>query len=267
MLALLLALVAGCTTSGGPGTPSPGTGSPTTAPTTAPSTPTPTPTAEPTPSPTRIPDALLGTDVERLPDAGQVVALTFDGGSSDTAVGPILATLEAEGVLATFFLTGDFARRYPQSVALIRAGGHRLGNHSDTHAHYPQLLDTEIAADLERAESAIVAAGGAPAKPLFRFPFGDRTGADVRAVNSAGYLPVRWTVDTLGWRGTSGGITARTVLDRVLGSATPGQIVLMHLGAHPQDGSTLDADALPAMIAALRDRGYGFVTLDVLLEE
>ena len=42
----------------------------------------------------------------------------------------------------------------------------------------------------------------------------------------------------------------------------------MHLGAHPQDGSTLDADALPANDRRLlRDRGYGFVTLDVLLEE
>jgi peptidoglycan/xylan/chitin deacetylase (PgdA/CDA1 family) len=72
-------------------------------------------------------------------------------------------------------------------------------------------------------------------------------------------------VDTLGWQGTSGGITAGIVLQRVLDTLTPGQIVLMHLGAHPTDGSTLDADALPQIIDELRARGYSFVTLDALL--
>lgn len=34
----------------------------------------------------------------------------------------------------------------------------------------------------------------------------------------------------------------------------------MHLGAAP-DGSTLDASALPQVIAEARSAGYGFVTL------
>jgi peptidoglycan/xylan/chitin deacetylase (PgdA/CDA1 family) len=51
----------------------------------------------------------------------------------------------------------------------------------------------------------------------------------------------------------------------VLATLQPGQIVLMHVGANPDDGSTLDAAALPTLIAELRDRGYGFVTLDALL--
>jgi hypothetical protein len=43
--------------------------------------------------------------------------------------------------------------------------------------------------------------------------------------------------------------------------------VLLHAGSHPDDGSTLDADALPEVIAQLRAAGYGFVTLDVLLQQ
>lgn len=35
----------------------------------------------------------------------------------------------------------------------------------------------------------------------------------------------------------------------------------MHLGGHPTDGSTLDADALPAIIDGYRAAGYRFVTL------
>jgi len=204
-------------------------------------------------------------DWERIPTSSAVVALTFDGGASDAAVASILSTLAAKGVHATFFVTGDFARRYPHQVAAIAAAGHRLGNHSDTHAHYPALLNVQITADLARAEASIVDAAGQGAKPLFRFPYGDRTSADIRAVNAAGYVPVRWTVDTLGWAGTERGITADVVVQRVLDTLTPGQIVLMHVGANPDDGTTFDADALPRVIDEIRARGYSFVTLDALL--
>jgi hypothetical protein len=35
----------------------------------------------------------------------------------------------------------------------------------------------------------------------------------------------------------------------------------MHLGSNPDDGSTLDADALPRIVEELRSRGYRFVTV------
>jgi len=194
------------------------------------------------------------------------VALTFDGGGSDAAVPSVLSTLAAADVRATVFLTGDFARRYPAQVRRIAAAGHVIGNHSDRHASYPDLTNAQIRADLDRARDAIVATGGdAAAGRYFRFPFGDRTPADIRVVNAEGYVAVRWTVDTLGWKGTSGGLSAAQVRDRVLSQAQPGQIVLMHLGANPDDGTTLDADALAGVITGLQDRGYSFVTVDELL--
>jgi peptidoglycan/xylan/chitin deacetylase (PgdA/CDA1 family) len=204
-------------------------------------------------------------DLERIPTTRKIVALTFDGGSSDAAVSSVLATLAAAHVPATFFLTGDFARSYPHQVQRMTAAGHRVGNHSDHHLSYPDLTDDEIRADLARAEAAITEAGGRAAKPFFRFPYGDRTPADVRAVNASGYACIRWTVDTLGWKGTSGGITEAIVRQRVLEAAQPGEIVLMHLGANPDDGSILDADALPEIIRDLSALSYRFVTLDVLL--
>jgi peptidoglycan/xylan/chitin deacetylase (PgdA/CDA1 family) len=208
----------------------------------------------------------MGTDWERLPTSKPVVALTFDGGSSDAAVASVLSTLAGEGVRATVFLTGDFARRYPAQVRRIAAAGHVIGNHSDRHGAYPDLTDAQIRADLARARDAIVAAGGGRAAArYFRFPFGDRTPADIRAVNAAGYVTVRWTLDTLGWKGTPGGMSAALVRNRVLSQAQPGQVVLMHLGANPDDGTTLDADALPGVITGLKDRGYSFVTVDEVL--
>ena len=78
-------------------------------------------------------------------------------------------------------------------------------------------------------------------------------------------MPVRWTVDTLGWEGTAGHINAAVVTARVLAALRPGEIVLMHVGSNPEDHSTFDADALPKVISELRARGYSFATLDALV--
>lgn len=228
--------------------------------------PPPAPPAPPPPAPPAdpFPAALRGADVELIPNAGPVVALTFDAGANSAGLPSILRTLAATGVRATFFLTGNWASANPAGVASIVSAGHRVANHSMTHPGFTSLTDTQIAQQLAGAQAAI-AAGGADARPLFRFPFGERDARTVAAVNALGYLPVRWTVDTLGWKGTSGGVTAQIVADRALAGLQPGEIVLMHIGANPDDGSTLDADALPQLINRIRQAGYGFTTLDALL--
>ena len=224
----------------------------------------PQPPADPFPAADSFPAALRGTDVGVIPNAGPVVALTFDAGANSAGLPRILQTLATTGVRATFFLTGNWASANPAGVASIVAAGHRVGNHSMTHPGFTSLSDAQIAQQLAGAEAAIAAAG-ADARPLFRFPFGERDPRTIAAVNALGYLPVRWTVDTLGWKGTSGGITAQLVADRALAGLQPGEIVLMHIGSNPDDGSTLDADALPQLINRIRQAGYGFTTLDALL--
>ena len=148
----------------------------------------------------------------------------------------------------------------------MAAAGHPVGNHSDTHPHFSQLTNEAIRLELARAEASIWPLTGKTTMPYFRFPYGDRTALDIQVVNGFGYVPFRWTVDTLGWKGTSGGITASIVCERVMSTARPGQIVLMHVGANPDDGTTLDADALPCIISGLRTRGYGFVNVEDLLD-
>jgi peptidoglycan/xylan/chitin deacetylase (PgdA/CDA1 family) len=213
-----------------------------------------------------FPAGFLGQEIAVVPTSRKIVALTFDAGGNSAGLNKILATLASQRVPATFFLTGTWARNNPAGVSQIVAGGHRIGNHTMTHPHLTGMTDAAVTTEVFGAQRAIQATGADP-RPLFRFPFGDRNARTIATVNRLGYLPIRWTVDTLGWKGTSGGITARQVTDRVLNSLQPGEIVLMHVGANPDDATTLDADALPGVITALRTRGYDFVTLDILLHK
>jgi peptidoglycan/xylan/chitin deacetylase (PgdA/CDA1 family) len=239
---------------------------PTTAhpPATTSSRPAPT-TTGPTATPP-FPPSLLGKDVERILTSTKIIALTFDAGANADGVASILATLARERVTATFFLTGDFVGDFPGQVRQIAGAGHRLGNHSIDHPYFTDLTDAKIRAQVLGAATIIRNTTGISPAPLFRFPYGDRDVRTIAAVNAAGYVPVRWTVDSLGWQGTMNGArTALFVSDRVLGAAAPGAIVAMHVGSNPTDHSTLDADALPAIISGLRARGYSFVTLNALL--
>ncbi|WP_243836747.1 polysaccharide deacetylase family protein [Paenarthrobacter nitroguajacolicus] len=211
-----------------------------------------------------LPEALLGRDLEELPGAGNVVALTFDAGANSAALARILSSLSADQVKATFFVTGSWAQANRGSVGLILAEGHRLGNHSMSHPGFTQMTDAQITEEIRGAEAAILAADGDP-RPFFRFPFGERDSRVIATVNRLGYVAVRWSVDTLGWKGTSGGATQETVLRRVVDGLRPGAIILMHIGSNPEDGTTLDADALPGIIKEIKTAGYSLATLDQML--
>ncbi|WP_285317969.1 polysaccharide deacetylase family protein [Pseudarthrobacter sp. lyk4-40-TYG-27] len=222
------------------------------------------PPAPPAPPLPEFPETLRGQDLTVVPGAGPNVALTFDAGANAAGLAGILSTLAAKGVAGTFFLTGNWAASNPQGVAQIAAAGHRVANHSMTHPGFTGLAGDAILNEVRSAEQAILAAGADP-RPLFRFPYGERDARTIAAVNALGYVAVRWTVDTLGWKGTSGGASVQSVADRVQAGLQPGEIVLMHIGSNPDDGTTLDADALPQVIDRIRAAGYGFVTLDALL--
>ena len=233
----------------------------TTRPPTRPTTP---PPASPQPtSSAGIPAALRGIVVSRVPTSQKVVALTFDAGANGDGVPSILATLKAQRVPASFFLTGDFVRAFPGLARQLAAYG-RVGNHTDSHPHMIALTATAEQAEVIAGADTITTQTGQDPRPLFRFPFGESTGRDVALVNALGYVAVGWTVDSLGWKGTSGGVNVDTVVSRVVGARTPGEIVLMHVGSNPDDHTTLDAAALPRIISGLRSYGYGFVSLSAL---
>ncbi len=202
---------------------------------------------------------------QQIPTASRVVALTFDAGANGNGVPAILSTLGSAGVPASFFLTGAFTKAFPDLARSIVQAGYRIGDHTVDHPHLPSLPDSAVASEVADAAATITSLTGASPSPFFRFPYGDSDARTLSVVNGLGYVAVGWTVDTLGWEGSSAEITAASIVARVMAGLRPGEIVLMHVGSNPNDGSTLDADALASVIGSNRAAGYSFVTLDALL--
>jgi peptidoglycan/xylan/chitin deacetylase (PgdA/CDA1 family) len=140
-----------------------------------------------------------------------------------------------------------------------------MGNHTDTHRKVSTLSDSRLRTELRTTNRSVKRAAGRGTMPWFRFPYGAVNPRVLRLVNTSGWAAIGATIDTAGWLGTSGGQSVHTVLHRVKDYTQRGMIVLMHVGSNPDDGSTLDADALPQVIHYLRGRGYDFTTIDAIL--
>ncbi len=199
--------------------------------------------------------------------AGHAVALTFDDGPTAGITDPLLSALERERVPATFFVVGRAARREPGLLRRMRADGDEIENHSDTHPHLNALLTrAALDAQIARADAAVYAATGAHTRFL-RPPFGARDAAVIDAARRRGLRVVTWTA----MLDESTPLRAKPrawYVDALARQVGDGAIVVLHDGdqGRGDDGERArEAELAPALIAALRARGYRFVRLDALL--
>ena len=184
----------------------------------------------------------------------KIVALSFDAawGNEDTQT--LIDILDQYGVNTTFFVVGDWADKYPESVRALAEAGNEVMNHSSSHAHFSALSTDEITADITACNDKIEAITGV--RPtLFRCPYGEYDDHVISAVKSVNMTAVQWDVDSLDWKGIPAGQITRRVLDRV----QPGSIVLFHNAAEHTP------EALPAILDALIGEGYRIVPISQIL--
>lgn len=113
-------------------------------------------------------------------------------GNEDTQ--QLIDILDRYQVKATFFVVGEWVDKYPDSVQALHEAGHEVMNHSNTHAHYPQLSAEEVICDLNACNDKIEAITGV--RPtLVRLPYGDYDDCSINAARSIGMEPIQWDVD------------------------------------------------------------------------
>ncbi len=126
----------------------------------------------------------------------KLVAVSFDAAWGNEDTQQLIDILGQYKVPATFFVVGEWVDKYPESVKALHDAGHEVMNHSNTHAHYPQLSADEVTADLNACNDKIEAVTGV--RPtLVRLPYGDYDDKSISAVRSIGMEPIQWDVDTL----------------------------------------------------------------------
>ncbi|HEY9673477.1 MAG TPA: polysaccharide deacetylase family protein [Waterburya sp.] len=185
------------------------------------------------------------------------IALTFDDGPWGKSTTQILSILKKNNVKATFFVVGRQVQQYPQLVKQVVAEGHAIGNHTWSH-QYHRFSPPEASREIDRTAELVYKLTGVKTS-LFRPPGGILNNGLVSYAQEKKYAVIMWSADSLDWRNHN----SKTVLDRALKESKSGGIVLMHDGGGDRSKT---AQALPKLIAQLRQRGYKFVTVPELLE-
>ena len=184
----------------------------------------------------------------------KMVSISFDAAWGNEDTQQLIDILAQYNVKATFFVVGEWVDKYPESVLALHQAGHEIMNHSNTHAHYPQLSADQVVADLNACNDKIEAVTGV--RPtLVRLPYGDYDDNSISAVRSIGMEPIQWDVDSLDWKDLS----AQEITRRVTGKVGPGSIVLFH------NAALHTSEALPTILQTLLQEGYTFVPISQLL--
>jgi peptidoglycan/xylan/chitin deacetylase (PgdA/CDA1 family) len=219
------------------------------------------PTTGPIPSPTPPGTAQV---IRRGDPTRDIVALSFDAAADAGFTAQILDTLKANGITATFGVSGQWAERNADLVRRIAREGHELINHSYDHPSFtglstgePPLTQAERWEQLDRTDAIIQELAGLSTKPYFRSPYGDYDASVNDDLHARGYTyNVLWTVDSGGWAG----LPASDITRRCLSRVEPGAIFVFHVGAASQD-----AAALQPIIDGLTAMGYTFGAIGDIL--
>ena len=182
---------------------------------------------------------------------GKKIALTFDDGPHPYYTQQLLKGLKERNVKATFFITGQNVKAYPEIVKEIYAEGHLIGNHTYSHIQLTSKNEESFMQEIVRTNEAIKEVTGQDTIYV-RPPYGSWNKEFEKELNM---FPVLWTVDPLDWCSSDASRIVRSVCSK----AKENDIILMH------DQYKTTVTAALKIVDELTQKGYEFVTVDELL--
>lgn len=191
--------------------------------------------------------------------AVDTIALTFDDGPREPYTGQVLDILNTEGVPATFFVLGENAARYPDTIKRMVREGHTVANHGFDHSILMFASAGEARRQVTMTAAEIARTGIGQPEPFYRAPHGWLSPLARRGIESAGYRVVGWTRGV--WDTANPGVD--TIVDRTRTLLAPGNILLLHDGwpGEARADRSQTVAALPAIIRLVREQGLDFVTV------
>ena len=212
----------------------------------------------------------------------KMLSLIFTGHEFVDGGDTILHTLEKNNVKGTFFLTGDFYRKFPQIAKKLQIDGHYMGPHSDKHLLYSDwtkrdstlVTHDQFATDLQNNYIAMSNAGLEIEMPKYFMPpyewynqevsdWAQRIGVQIvnftpGTTSNADYT----TPEMKSYR------SSNNIFDGIFSfeekESLNGVILLLHIGTHP-DRTDKMYNKLNDLIKEIQNRGYELVRIDELL--
>lgn len=195
--------------------------------------------------------------IYKVKTSKKVAALTFNVSWGGRVPGPVLDVLKKQNVKSTFFVSGSWAKKYPELAHRITEEGHEIESNGDRQINLSTETKNSVKEELVKSRDYIKEVTG-NSTTLLRTPYGDWNDMVLASAAESGYTVVQWSLDSLDIQ-TPG---KNNIVNNVIKKAHPGAIILMYAS----DTASQTPEALPAVIEGLRAEGYELVTVSSLLK-
>lgn len=182
------------------------------------------------------------------------VYLTFDAGYDNGELDGILDTLNMYNVKATFFITGDFVKRFPELTIQMTNEGHVIANHTLNHPDLTKMSADNIKKELTDLEDAYYKLTNRCMSKYVRPPSGLFDRRTLNILKDLGYKTVFWSVAYCDWI-TNGQKEVDYATKMITDNLHNGAIILLHTV------SSSNRKALNKIIECIYDEGYTFKTV------
>jgi peptidoglycan/xylan/chitin deacetylase (PgdA/CDA1 family) len=187
-----------------------------------------------------------------IEDADKAIALTIDDGPSPVYTPQVLQLLEQYRVTATFSMIGINVKSYPGVARSVAEAGHRISNHTWTHANLASLKTPAVHDQIAQASDVIGTATGIQ-PGLFRAPYGAWSPAVIAECEQLQLIPLDWSVDPRDW--ARPGVVS--IVSNIMKNSRPGSIILEHDGGGDRSQTVA---ALRIVLPQLLAEGFTFQT-------
>jgi peptidoglycan/xylan/chitin deacetylase (PgdA/CDA1 family) len=205
------------------------------------------------------------------------LSLCFDLYDDAAGLPQLLESLQRFGFKATFFMNGEFIRRYPSAVRMIAEMGHETASMffapidlSD--ARY-RIGGDFIARGLGRNEDEFYKAADRELGLLWHPPFYATSPEIIAAAAAAGYRTIGRDVDPMDWVSREDAkrlgvsqYSASDIIDRIINMKRPGSIIPLRLGLLPGGRRDYLYLRIDVLLDALVRSGYTVVPVSTLIE-
>jgi peptidoglycan/xylan/chitin deacetylase (PgdA/CDA1 family) len=205
------------------------------------------------------------------------LALVFDAFDSAEGLVQVLGVLKDYGVIATFFVNGEFVRQSPGAARLLAGSGQEIGSMffttvDPTDARF--RIDRDyIRRGLARAEDDWFAATGTELSLLWHTPYYTINSEILEASASMSYTYVGRDMDTLDWVSKADAasmpgsyLDAHAIVEKILAQAKPGSIIPLRLGVSTGGRDDYLFRELALLMDALVGAGYDIVPVSTLMQ-
>ena len=183
--------------------------------------------------------------------------LTFDDGPEEEVTEFILLTLKKLEIRATFFLTGEQIKKYPELTKQIIEAGHIVGNHSFSHLDGFKTKKEKYIYDIELCQKLIneklVELGVSKKLRIFRPPYGRILPKQIKLLNEK-YQLIMW--DVFSWDFKKN-ITKEKLYKNVVENVELGSIIVFHNNQKSYKNLLI---SLESILEKLKSQGYSFST-------